>query len=270
MARAGALPQADASSLVDAEELEAKVREMYGHVAREEPPSCTSRSGATSPSTWATHASCSTRSRPRHWPRSPASATTSISRRSPRARPCSTWARGREPTCSAQRCTSALRARRRRRLHPRAGRQGERCATATASRTTASSRRGSTSCLRRRDVRRRDLERRDQPVRRQEPRLRGGGARASAGWPARPRGHRQREAAEGEDPAQRRFGRRASPARSRAAATSRRSRPPASTSSGAPQRLPLHLGARARRLQHLRGPERLAGGRQDQREVAAA
>jgi arsenite methyltransferase len=36
MARAEALPQADASSLVDAGELEAKVREMYGQVAREE------------------------------------------------------------------------------------------------------------------------------------------------------------------------------------------------------------------------------------------
>jgi ubiquinone/menaquinone biosynthesis C-methylase UbiE len=36
MARAAALPQADASSLVDAGELEAKVKEMYGHVAREE------------------------------------------------------------------------------------------------------------------------------------------------------------------------------------------------------------------------------------------
>ena len=36
MARAEALPQADASSLVDAGELEAKVKEMYGQVAREE------------------------------------------------------------------------------------------------------------------------------------------------------------------------------------------------------------------------------------------
>lgn len=36
MAQAEALPQADASSLVDAEELEAKVKEMYGQVAREE------------------------------------------------------------------------------------------------------------------------------------------------------------------------------------------------------------------------------------------
>lgn len=36
MARAAALPQADASSLVDARELEEKVKEMYGHVAREE------------------------------------------------------------------------------------------------------------------------------------------------------------------------------------------------------------------------------------------
>ena len=36
MSRAAALPQADASSLVDASELEAKVKEMYGHVAREE------------------------------------------------------------------------------------------------------------------------------------------------------------------------------------------------------------------------------------------
>jgi arsenite methyltransferase len=36
MARAAALPQADASSLVDAEELELQVKEMYGHVAREE------------------------------------------------------------------------------------------------------------------------------------------------------------------------------------------------------------------------------------------
>jgi SAM-dependent methyltransferase len=36
MASAAALPQADASSLVDSDELEAKVREMYGQVAREE------------------------------------------------------------------------------------------------------------------------------------------------------------------------------------------------------------------------------------------
>jgi arsenite methyltransferase len=36
MARAAALPQADASSLVDAAELESKVKEMYGQVAREE------------------------------------------------------------------------------------------------------------------------------------------------------------------------------------------------------------------------------------------
>ena len=36
MSHAATLPQADASSLVDAEELEAKVREMYGKVAREE------------------------------------------------------------------------------------------------------------------------------------------------------------------------------------------------------------------------------------------
>lgn len=36
MARAAALPQADASSLVDARELEQKVKEMYGQVAREE------------------------------------------------------------------------------------------------------------------------------------------------------------------------------------------------------------------------------------------
>jgi UTP:GlnB (protein PII) uridylyltransferase len=36
MARAERLPQADASSLVDAQELEAKVREMYGQVARGE------------------------------------------------------------------------------------------------------------------------------------------------------------------------------------------------------------------------------------------
>ena len=36
MVRAEALPQADASSLVDAEELEAEVKEMYRHVAREE------------------------------------------------------------------------------------------------------------------------------------------------------------------------------------------------------------------------------------------
>jgi SAM-dependent methyltransferase len=36
MARAAELPQADASTLVDAERLEEKVREMYGQVAREE------------------------------------------------------------------------------------------------------------------------------------------------------------------------------------------------------------------------------------------
>ena len=36
MAQAEALPQADATSLVDAEQLEAEVKEMYRHVAREE------------------------------------------------------------------------------------------------------------------------------------------------------------------------------------------------------------------------------------------
>ena len=36
MAQAEALPQADASSLVDADQLEAEVKEMYRHVAREE------------------------------------------------------------------------------------------------------------------------------------------------------------------------------------------------------------------------------------------
>ena len=36
MARAVALPQLDASSLVDGERLEAEVRDMYGHVARGE------------------------------------------------------------------------------------------------------------------------------------------------------------------------------------------------------------------------------------------
>ena len=36
LTRAEALPQADASLLVDAEELEARVKEMYGQVAREE------------------------------------------------------------------------------------------------------------------------------------------------------------------------------------------------------------------------------------------
>jgi arsenite methyltransferase len=36
MTHAATLPQADASSLVDADELEAKVREMYGQVARED------------------------------------------------------------------------------------------------------------------------------------------------------------------------------------------------------------------------------------------
>src|SRR5690348_592890 len=36
MALAATLPQADASSLVDAGELEARVKEMYGQVAREE------------------------------------------------------------------------------------------------------------------------------------------------------------------------------------------------------------------------------------------
>ena len=36
MARAATLPQADATSLVDSEELEAQVKEMYRHVAREE------------------------------------------------------------------------------------------------------------------------------------------------------------------------------------------------------------------------------------------
>src|SRR3954454_25208961 len=36
MSEAEALPQLDASSLVDGERLEAEVKDMYGHVAREE------------------------------------------------------------------------------------------------------------------------------------------------------------------------------------------------------------------------------------------
>jgi hypothetical protein len=65
MARGEALPQADASSLVDADKLEVKVKTMYGQVAREKRQSFTSRSDAVSPSASAIRASCSTRYRAR-------------------------------------------------------------------------------------------------------------------------------------------------------------------------------------------------------------
>ena len=126
MIHAETLPQADASSLVDAGELEAKVKEMYGQVAREEEAELHFEVGRD----LASHlgypdAGCSTRSRPTRWPRSRASATTSTSPRSSRASPCSTSARAPGPTCSVPACRSApARRGHRRRLHARAARQG--------------------------------------------------------------------------------------------------------------------------------------------------
>ena len=112
-ARAAALPQVDASSLVDAGELEAKVREMYGHVAREEHAALhfeVGRPVCRAPRL--PERRCSTRSRRRRWRRSRASATSSTSRRSRPATRCSTWAPAPAPTCSAPPSRSARRARR--------------------------------------------------------------------------------------------------------------------------------------------------------------
>ena len=86
-------------------------------------------------------------------------------------------------------------------------------------------------CRSRTRLRCRDLERRDQPLADQAPRLRRNGARAAPGRTAGARRHRQRQAAEGAHPAQRRaLGRLHRRRDSRAAAISRRSKPQVSGS----------------------------------------
>ena len=147
MARAAALPQADASSLVDAGELEAKVREMYGHVAREEEADLhfevgrdlAEHLGYPAELLDAIPAEALRVVRGRRLPPRPRGA-------SPRARRCSISARAPGPTCSAAAVQVG-----------RAGRavgvdftreqvaKAHACATATGSPRRASSRRGSTS-----------------------------------------------------------------------------------------------------------------------------
>ena len=145
-AEAATLPQADASTLVDAGELEAKVKEMYGRVAREEEAELHFEVGRRVAERVGYPRRCSTRSRPRRSRRSPASAITSTSRRSSPARACSTSAPARAPTCSARPPSSARPAASsastsRASSWPRPSG----CATATASCRRASSRRPSTA-----------------------------------------------------------------------------------------------------------------------------
>ena len=95
MALAATLPQADASSLVDREVLEAQVQDMYRQVAREQDEAnSTSRSGGNSRCALGIRASSSMRSPPRPWRRLRGSATTSTSLRSQLETRCSTSASG--------------------------------------------------------------------------------------------------------------------------------------------------------------------------------
>ena len=63
--QAEALPQLDASWLVDGERLSAEVKAMYRHVAREDEAELHFEVGRGLPSAWDTPASSWTRSRPR-------------------------------------------------------------------------------------------------------------------------------------------------------------------------------------------------------------
>ena len=206
MIRAEALPQADASSLVDAGELEAKVKAMYGHVAREEAAELHFEVG---------------RGLAEHlgYPRElldaiPGEALASfagvgyhldLAALAPGEAVLDLGSgSGTDVFCAAVQVGPSGRVVGVDFTHEqvaKAARLRDRDGFAQVELRRGADRR---AAVRRRDVRRRHLQRRDQPLRRQEPGLRRGRARASPGRAARPRRHRQRQAAEGEDPAQRR------------------------------------------------------------------
>ena len=111
MSQAEALPQLDASSLVDGERLEAEVKAMYRHVARGEEAELHFEVGqGPGRAPRIPRPSCWTRSPPRRWRRSREWGITSTSPRSSPAKRCSTSARARAPTSSARRCWWASRA----------------------------------------------------------------------------------------------------------------------------------------------------------------
>ena len=271
MVQAEALPQADASSLVDAEELEAEVKDMYRHVAREEEAELHFEVGRDLAVHLGYPRSSSTRSRARRWPHSRASATTSTLRRSNPARRYSISAPGPAPTFSSLRFWSASRAACRHRLHRRAARKGgapPRPGRLPAGRVRRGAHRRAS--VRGRELRRRDLERRHQPLAGQGPGLRRGGARPAAragGWrsptssAAAPLKERTRRDVElwaaciaGRD------------SRAQLHRGDRGGRP--GGQGGARERLPLHLRPGSRGVQHLRGRERLAVGGEGARALA--
>ena len=218
---------------------------------------------AASPSTSATPASCWTRSPPRPWRRSRESAITSTWPRSSPAKRCSTSARARAPMSSARPCWSASRAASSGWTSPTSSsrrRRGFGTRRVLAGRVRRGPHRG--AAVRRRELRRGHLQRRHQPLAAQGPGLRRGGAGPAAGRAAGDRRHRQRPRAQGAHAAQRRamgrLHRRRDPPQQLPGGR-RGARP--GGEGGAEQRLPLHLRAGARRLQHLRGREHLAGRR---------
>ena len=91
----------DVEPIVDTTELREHIREMYREVAERPGGDFHFELGRASPSGSAIRPRGSTRSRPRRWRRSPASATCSTSRASSRASACSTSAPARAPTRSS-------------------------------------------------------------------------------------------------------------------------------------------------------------------------
>ena len=146
MEAAEALPQLDASSLVETAELEAQVKDMYRHVAEEAMPSCTSRPAGASPSTSATRRAAG---------RDPGGGAGVVRRRrlSPRpgrARAGRGGARPRRGSGTDVFCAARLVGESGRVVgvditDEQLARRGA-CATATASRRSSSSRRTSRSC----------------------------------------------------------------------------------------------------------------------------
>ena len=205
MALAASLPQADASSLVDREVLEAQVQDMYRQVAREEEAQLHFAVGRQLALRLGYPTSSSTRYPPRPWRPSPASATTSTSPRSHPETGCSTSEPAPEQMRSAPLSRSAPPEGWSESTSPTSNRQGDQ---AERSRPVHTGRvpRGEhrRPPLRGRRFRRRHLERGRQPLARQGPGLRRGGTRPSTRRTTRDRRHRQRQGAKGAHATQRR------------------------------------------------------------------
>ena len=99
---ASALPQADASTLLDRDRLEQHVRDVYRRVASEPGSSRHFETGRSLALRLGYRIAVWHRFPPRRLPPSPVSASTSTSSSSPRARPSSTSARARAPMSSTQ------------------------------------------------------------------------------------------------------------------------------------------------------------------------